>query len=165
MSHFNSSQGALGAPTYQRLAPPVNISQRNIASVRFAFLDSPLKRTLSKPQMRLRVGNECSTFHESGFGAQGALLTWESAVAEQTGLTVVTQLQAVVFIDRCDADTVNQATGAIYANVRLHAKVPLPRLASRVHLRITDFVLILRRAGRCKDSGIHNTAFAIARFE
>ena len=61
----------------------------------------------------------------------------------------VAQLLAVVFIGRGNAGTVDQACGAVHANVRFHAEIPLPGLVGLVHLGITGFVLIFCRAGRC----------------
>ena len=72
----------------------------------------------------------------------------------------VTQLLAVMFISRSDAGTVDQPCGAVHANVRFHAKVPLSGFESLVHLWITRFVLIFGGT-RCENNGgIHDGAAA-----
>ena len=72
----------------------------------------------------------------------------------------VAQLLAVVLIGRCHAGAVDQACGAIHANVRFHAEVPLPCFESLVRLWITRIVLIFGGAGCCNDGGIDDGAAA-----
>ena len=65
-----------------------------------------------------------------------------------------------MFISRCDAGTVDQPCGAVHANVRFHAKVPLPGFESLVHLWITRFVLIFGGTRCGNNGGIHDDAAA-----
>jgi hypothetical protein len=65
-----------------------------------------------------------------------------------------------VFISCGDAGSGDQACGAVHANVRFHAEVPLPDLVGLVHFRVTGLILILPRAERCNNGGVHDSAAA-----
>lgn len=68
----------------------------------------------------------------------------------------VRHLVAVMNIGRGNAGAVDQATGAIYADVQFHPEVPLVTLLDLMHLRITGLVLVLDRGRRGNQGGIHN---------
>ena len=86
-----------------------------------------------------------------GSGFERLFLPGIGAVAIQARLLLmqqVGQLLAVVHVGRCHTGTMNQTTGAIHTNVRLHAKVPLATFFSLVHFWVARFVLVFGGTGR-----------------
>ena len=67
-------------------------------------------------------------------------------------------LRDVVRVGGRGRDRVHQARVRIHANVRLHAKVPLVALLDLVHLGVTFTLVVLGRAGRCNQRGVHHGA-------
>ena len=85
------------------------------------------------------------------------------AVAPDVVLLAVQQIgqrMLVVHVGGRDDGAVRQARLAVYADVQLHAEVPLLPLAGLVHLRVALLVGILRRTGRTDDRGVHDRAGA-----
>src|ERR1043165_3537963 len=82
-----------------------------------------------------------------------------SAVAIQPTLFTmqqIGQLLAVVHIGRSHAGTVHPPALAIYADVDLHAEVPLIAFLRLLHLRVALLLLVLGRRRRGDQRGIDN---------
>lgn len=68
------------------------------------------------------------------------------------------RLRDVMLIGWSRCDRVNQTRVCIHTNVGLHAEVPVVAFLGLLHLRISLAPLVLRRARRTDDGGVHDRA-------
>jgi hypothetical protein len=68
------------------------------------------------------------------------------------------QRMFVMHVGRREHRAVHQAALAVHPDMQLRAEVPLLAFAGLVHLRVARLLLILRRARRADDRGVHDGA-------
>ena len=89
------------------------------------------------------------------------LLAGVSRVSIYAPLVAMEQLRQrmlVVLISRCSNHRMDQLGLAVYADMRLHAEIPLVALFGLVHLRIAGIVLVLGRGRRIDDRRVNDGA-------
>ena len=96
-----------------------------------------------------------------GLACYQRLLTGIGRVAIDPLLIAVQQIRQwvlVMHVGGRDNRAMAQSRLAVHTNVQLHAEVPLLPFAGLVHLGVSGFVGILRRAGCADDGGVHDGA-------
>jgi hypothetical protein len=69
------------------------------------------------------------------------------------------QASRIVNVRRSRSNVMDEFRSAVDANVRFHPELPLIALLRLMHVRITRFILVLRRRRCVDDRGIDNGAF------
>src|SRR5205085_388292 len=89
---------------------------------------------------------------EQGQHGVGAIAIQPRLLAMQQ----VGQLVAVVYVTRAHAGAVYQAAVTVYADVQLHAKVPLIAFLALMHFRVAALLAVLSRRWRRDQRSVHD---------